>query len=252
MDSRGQQKRSWIRHVSMMFAGEKKKKEVTSLDFCDAVAFGEVHMVQELLDNLKSNPTEPGPDGKTPLQIAVETGNLEIVEMLLQQPSVEPYATVDEYLRTPLHIAAWKGHGPIVEALLATRPSKEDQVEIEVNSSRVVTSTESSNPEIVSPLPAAVAHSPDLSQMSIVELSNFPLVSSTVGLQNVTVEISSSTVESHKDIGSQIPADRNLGSKSFRRLFSAPGPPQPDQLLPVEVYVSSNCPTIIYVYKPGN
>ncbi len=193
----------------MMFAGEKKKKEVTSLDLRDAVAFGEVHMVQELLDNPKSNPTAPGPDGKTPLQIAVEIGNLEIVEMLLQQPSVEPYATVDKYLRTPLHIAAWKGHGPIVEALLATRPSKEDQVEIEVTSSKVVTSTESSNPKIVSPLPAAVAHSPDLSQISIVELSNFPLVSSIVAPQNVTVEISSSTVESHKGIGSQVPADRN-------------------------------------------
>jgi hypothetical protein len=66
------------------------------------------------------------------------------------------------------------------------------------------------------------------------------------------VEISSSTVESHKDIGSQVPADRNLGSESFRRLFSAPRPPQPDQLLPVEVYVSSNCRTIIYVYTAGN
>lgn len=114
-------------NFSMSFARRfaVRQEEITTTELHEAIAFGELSTVSHLLILPEVDPSIPGLDGKTPLQTAIEYGRVEIVRLLLKMPTVNPYGTVDTYNRTPLHIACWKGHGDIVQLLLATRPKLE-------------------------------------------------------------------------------------------------------------------------------
>ena len=104
-----------------------REEEISTADLHAAIAFGEYTIVSHLLILPRVDASLPGPDGKPPLQTAIEYGRVEIVKLLLKMPTISPHGVVDVFNRTPLHIACWKGHKDIVELLLATRPKQNEK-----------------------------------------------------------------------------------------------------------------------------
>ena len=102
-----------LKHVD---PGMKNKRGQTPLD-C-AVEKGNLEIVKALLANPNVRPDMADKNGRTPLSHAVEKGDLEIVKALLGHPSVKP-DTADNNMRTPLSYAAEKGRFDLIELLLA-------------------------------------------------------------------------------------------------------------------------------------
>jgi ankyrin repeat protein len=82
-----------------------------------ASGMGEIGIVQALLD-AGANPNALGPSQITPLQIAINEGNDEVVELLLERGAL-PDPQAQGSPTTALHIAATKGDLAAVRLLLA-------------------------------------------------------------------------------------------------------------------------------------
>jgi len=87
---------------------------ITLLDFI--CLYNHIDILELLLQH-KININQKRISGKTPLYIACEQGNENIVELLLQQENIE-VNPIDKNGKTPLHIACSKGHESIVKLLL--------------------------------------------------------------------------------------------------------------------------------------
>ena len=80
-----------------------------------AVELGNLEVVKELLENLNSNPNLPDSSKVTPLHVACSRGDIEVVDLLLRK--VEEQAVVDVNGETPLITCCRTMHWEIVPRL---------------------------------------------------------------------------------------------------------------------------------------
>lgn len=80
-----------------------------------AAQAGQVSLVRELLRR-GANPDQTGPDGRTPLGLAAWEGHVVVVKDLLRQGA--QVALPDRRGKTPLHRACAGGHLPVVKTLI--------------------------------------------------------------------------------------------------------------------------------------
>lgn len=84
-----------------------------------AVMFENAKLVEFLLKNDHREDVEDSGQ-RTPLHLAVECGNLEIVKMLVKERKVS-IVYLDNKFRTPLHLACLKNHTNIVEYIVSVK-----------------------------------------------------------------------------------------------------------------------------------
>lgn len=95
----------------------------SKLDFLEAVKEGKTNIVEYILTDAahKKDIRKVDEDDRTALHIAAESGNLEIVKLLVESDP-EILERKDESNRTALHYAAYEGHLSVVEYLIQKAP----------------------------------------------------------------------------------------------------------------------------------
>jgi ankyrin repeat protein len=78
-------------------------------------------MVQLLIENIRVSPEPTDHQGKTPLHLAAESNNIEVVKYLIEQAKVNPTPR-DKQLQTPLSLAKAKKCQKVVDYLEKPHP----------------------------------------------------------------------------------------------------------------------------------
>jgi cytohesin len=85
----------------------------------DALSSGDVGQAEAMLKKNPALANAKDEDGETPLHIAAQMGDVELVELLLE--NTKDVNTPDESGATPLHLAAGSGQKEVAELLLAKK-----------------------------------------------------------------------------------------------------------------------------------
>ncbi|OGM49256.1 ankyrin [Aspergillus bombycis] len=119
-------KHGYLTFVENMLAREDVN--VNALDatwqtpLCHAISSKSEGIIQLLLDNENTDPSQPDNNqGKTPVYIATECGHSKLAILLIQRYKANPNCCCDEYLATPLMIAAARGDLDLMSVLLKER-----------------------------------------------------------------------------------------------------------------------------------
>jgi ankyrin repeat protein len=102
--------------------GEEENEEEDENPLHTAIDAGEAEKVARLLREFPEKAGDRDVDGygNTPLHVAVEHGDVDIVKLLLNTPQGRETATTEGLYGTPLHNAIRGGHAAIAELLLGT------------------------------------------------------------------------------------------------------------------------------------
>jgi ankyrin repeat protein len=92
---------------------------------CQAIVDGDVEHVQDWLSQEGADPNERDYTGRTPLQLAVMSSPVEIVQILIDAGARIVARMVDG--RTALHLAAMRGEAAMVKALLVKSEANEEK-----------------------------------------------------------------------------------------------------------------------------
>ncbi|GAB7356001.1 hypothetical protein MBLNU459_g6627t2 [Dothideomycetes sp. NU459] len=163
--------------------------------FCKAIVDCDLEQVQDWLNQESADPNRRDCTGRTPLQLAVMTSTVQVVQCLIDNGARIVARMADG--RTALHLAAMRGNADMVSALLRKSEANAD-VEASKNSSRAA--GESEEPPIEAIEKAAGSVDEEDSDAELVEGLDEGLTTATTDHSLIKVTPANDTEQDHMPV----------------------------------------------------